>query len=255
MDEFIEDEIETSDLRIPASRLTSRVYGGMWGRKELFSVAVGSVSVAVLALLFVTLVLPARTSYAGAKNEQVATEDKLVVARERYGSISSTESQVEKLVASAETFEANYLPLEAVGRTSLYQRLNFLIQKNQLRATQGPEYSAIEPKQGESQTNAVQPGSGKSQGIFPGLYVTMTVEGSYRNIRKLISDIETGDQFIVITAVAIEDGGGMAGTVDVGSDPTFADPSQRQSSSDGSMVSLKIELAAYFRRADSGVER
>ena len=44
----------------------------------------------------------------------------------------------------------------------------------------------------------------KFQSIFPGVYVTTTIEGSYQNLRRFIREIETSEQFIVISAVELE---------------------------------------------------
>jgi hypothetical protein len=107
----------------------------------------------------------------------------------------------------------------------------------------------------------------------------MTVEGPYANVRRFIQDIETGSEFIVVSAVEIEpsdaeekQGQTNPGAVDpdgmpAGSAPStgFSPganrmqpnqpmaiqpnlPSSARGKTHGSIVSLKMEMAAYFRR-------
>jgi hypothetical protein len=47
-------------------------------------------------------------------------------------------------------------------------------------------------------------GRSKFRSIFPGVYVTMTLEGSYQNLRRFIREIETGSEFVIISSVELE---------------------------------------------------
>jgi hypothetical protein len=101
----------------------------------------------------------------------------------------------------------------------------------------------------------------------------MTVEGSYQNIRRFIREIETGSDFVVVSAVELEPSDTEGST-----DKQPGDPSQPGAASDpnsglpiglsgkpiqnagtqtsprnkgkthGEVVSLRLEMAAYFRR-------
>src|SRR5207248_9039441 len=42
------------------------------------------------------------------------------------------------------------------------------------------------------------------QSVFPGIGVTLTVEGTYPNLRRFIRDIEADNQFVVINTVELE---------------------------------------------------
>lgn len=238
-------------------RLPHRVYSGMWGRTEIVAVALGGLAIIATVIVFVSLVLPARKRLSDARSEQAALEQQVNSARERYGKITSTEEQVARLVQSASDFENSYLPFDSIGKTALYQRLNTLISNYNLVNTSGPEYTPLEVIQANGATEG-DGGREKYRSIFPGVYVTMTVDGKYADIRRFISDIETSEQFVIISAVGLEpseQGGKKTGT---GSEqgrtdeqPAMSPPVYPQRSARrGDTVSLKIELAAYFRRQD-----
>ena len=71
--------------------------------------------------------------------------------------------------------------------------------------TSGPDYAPLEiaDNQGGNQ-NEAERGRAKYQSIFPGVYVTTTVEGSYQNLRRFIREMETSNQFVVISAVELQ---------------------------------------------------
>ncbi len=119
----------------------------------------------------------------------------------------------------------------------------------------------------ENAQRARRQGSGEQsaqrvvQSIFPGIGVTLTVEGAYPNLRRFIRDIE-GDrrQFIVINTVELE------GVSDANAAEPFAPPVTNgavpgaqpppQAPTRGALVSLRLDMATYFRRAaaSSGAE-
>src|SRR5207237_3646324 len=79
---------------------------------------------------------------------------------------------------------------------------------NGLRNTAGPSYSQLDIVGTKAQ---VQPGAtaekqsnAKWQSIYPGIAVSVTVEGPYQNIRHFVRDIETSRQFLIINAVELE---------------------------------------------------
>jgi hypothetical protein len=103
----------------------------------------------------------------------------------------------------------------------------------------------------------------------------MTVEGSYQNIRRFIRDVETGNDFVVVSAVELEPSDAEArpqqqqqqnGQVQAapaanpnagfpgGAFPnsqlggSTAPTSRQKGKTHGEVVSLRLEMAAYFRR-------
>lgn len=242
--------------------LPHKVYAGMWGKPEIAAVALGGLAVIATIVVFVALVLPARKGLADAKAEQAALEQQVNSARDRYGKITSTEEQVAKLVRSASDFENAYLPFDSIGKTALYQRLNTLIANYNLVNTSGPEYTPLEVMQANGAKDGGDGGREKFRSIFPGVYVTMTLDGTYADIRRFISDIETSEQFVIISAVGLEPSEGVRkeaaspqteapegkSTTQFSGPPA---PSSQRGVKRGDTVSLKIELAAYFRRSDA----
>ena len=128
----------------------------------------------------------------------------------------------------------------------LYEELNQLIIKNNVKNTSGPTYTALDPT-GTKST------SGKSvttkwQSFYPGTAVMVTVEGEYQNVRRFIRDIERSRQFVVINEVELqrasqnnapasaEEGGGGAAVAGAGSGTR------------GSLVTLQLNMATYFQR-------
>lgn len=189
---------------VPKNR-PRKIYGGMWGRAEVSTVALGLLAILSTILLFVLVVLPAQKELEKNQAESARLEAERATAQSKYGSITSTQEQVAKIVGSANDFEARFLPVASNGRAGLYQNINGLIAAYNLINTSGPEYAPLEigdQNRGQQQSETEQ-GRAKYQSIFPGVYVTMTVEGSYQNLRRFVRELETSNQFIVISAVEL----------------------------------------------------
>lgn len=263
-----------------------KVSGGMWGPLEIGAVAVGAVALLAATLAYFFFVLPSNRELARNRSEADRLEAELISARAKYGEITTTESQVAKIVSSVDDFEMNYLPSVTTGQSGLYQRLNGLIAAYGLVNTNGPDYAPLEPAdQNAGQQTDEEKGRSKFRSLYPGVYVTTTVEGSYQNIRRFIREIETGREFLIVSSVELAPSDTEKKDKDTGSQPQTAgnpgdvyapanpnlktQPGQNfppgvnpnfvqaqsqgtQRKSQGKMhgetVSLRIELAAYFRR-------
>jgi hypothetical protein len=277
---------------VPRNR-PRKIYAGMWGQTEIATVGVGMLAILTVILLFIFLVLPGKKELERNRAERDRLERELTAARARYGTISSTEEQVARLVASANDFEARFLPIAANGKTALYQRINGLISAYGLVNASGPDYAPLEITNSGSGSQSSEEDSGRAkfQSIFPGVYVTMTVEGSYQNLRRFIREIETSGQFVVISAIEIEPSdnsekenqptgtqarinnvqispavqnnpniqyppavqnnpygaAGVPGQNPV-QPPAQPRPKSARGKTHGETVSLRLEMAAYFRR-------
>ncbi|HLM61402.1 MAG TPA: hypothetical protein VK308_11405, partial [Pyrinomonadaceae bacterium] len=179
---------------------------------------------------------------------------------------------------SVNDFETRYLRNPLLDKTSLYQRINGLISAYGLTNTSGPDYAPLEISSGNrsGQETEGERGRTKFQSLFPGVYVTTTVEGSYQNLRRFIREIETSQQFVVISAIEFEPAENEEEKPDP-SKPTQASINQVQinpmnpngfpqnptytqtvpqsqqprinrGKTRGETVSLRLEMAAYFRR-------
>lgn len=263
---------------VPKNR-PRRIYAGMWGQAEIATVGLGLLAVLTVILVFVFLVIPAKKELEENRARTKRIEQELFSMRDKYGSITSTEQRVAELVNSVNDFESRFLRYPTNGKTELYQRINGLIGAYGLINTTGPDYVPLEvdPRQTVS-VSGTESGKAKFQSLFPGTYVTMTVEGSYQNLRRFIRDIETSQQFIVVSAVEFEPAEGeskgnsaqttqasinqveitpnIPGTniVDPNAPtvPLNVQGAQRapRGKTHGETVSLRLEMAAYFRRPD-----
>ena len=173
------------------------------------------------------------------------------------------------------------MPTQSNGQAALYQRLNGLIRAYGLENTSGPDYAPLDPASlnpGQQAEN--EKGRTKYRSLYPGVYVTTTVEGSYQNLRRFIREIETGRDFVVISAVELapSDTEGQKQTEKtnpstdanplnpnpIGAKPNGKGivpvtgpnlkpgqpqgPPQAKGKAHGETVSLHLEMAAYFRR-------
>lgn len=192
------------ELNIAPKNRPRKIYGGMWGPAEIATVGVSLLAVLTVVLLYLFYVIPAKKELERNRAERDRLETELKTAKSRYGDITSTEQGVARLVSSVSDFETRFLPIASNGRTSLYQRINGLIGAYGLVNTSGPDYSPLEIAGGRTNQAEQENGRSKFQSIFPGVYVSMTVEGSYQNLRRFIREIETSNQFVVITSVQLE---------------------------------------------------
>jgi Tfp pilus assembly protein PilO len=259
---------------VPANR-PRKVYGGMWGPAELVTVAFAMVALFIVAMVYIFMVAPANRELETARARQENLKRELIQAQSKYGDITNTETHVAKLMSSVDDFESRYLPVASNGRTSLYQRINGLIAGHGLVNTSGPDYSPLETiDQNSGGQTEEESGRAKYRSLFPGVYVTMTVEGSYQNIRRFIREVETGNDFVVVSAVELEpsdterpeqpSGPSQSGQVmnqnpnlppgfqNNPTGPVQSAPAPRQKGkTHGEIVSLRLEMAAYFRRPNA----
>lgn len=283
-DDTIVIEKPTQVEIIPNNR-PRKVYAGMWGPIEVAAFGVSIIVLLAVFGLYMFFVAPSTRKLEETKAERDRLEQELASARSKYGDITSTESQVSKLVTSIGDFETIYLPVATNGRTSLYQRLNGLIAAHSLTNTNGPDYAPLELDEQQTGEQAGKAGGrAKYKSIFPGMYVTMTVEGSYQNLRRFIREIETGSEFVIISSIEIEPTETKKKEVDNTQPPEAQQPQQYnnpygsntmrafdprnpvsrppvqpvqqqqppaarpQGKTHGETVSLRLEMAAYFRR-------
>lgn len=261
------------------TRRPRKVYSGMWGVPEIAAVAASAMVLLLAILLYIFVVVPSNREVAKNKSEAERLAAELVSAQTKYGEITDTKTQVAKLLSSVSDFEARFLPAATNGRPSLYQRLNGLISAYGLTNTTGPDYQPLEPADEQKGNNQSEGERGRERfrSLFPGVYVTMTVEGSYQNLRRFIREIETGNEFVVVSSVELAPSDteqkkddptkpppqtaagqpagdprfGAAGNPTMVTQPTTGDVVRRQQGkTHGEIVALRLEMAAYFRRPD-----
>jgi hypothetical protein len=280
-------EVETNIAETAAPELAPippnrprKVYGGMWGPLEIGAVAAGALVMLAAMLAYFFFVIPSNRELATNKSKAGSLEAELISARAKYGEITDTETQVTKVLTSVDDFETRFLPAVSNGQNALYQRLNGLILSYGLINTTGPDYTPLEMiNQNSGQQSDEEKGREKFRSLYPGVYVTTTVEGTYQNLRRFIREIETGNEFIIVSAIELapsENEGQKEqrqnqvakqqvpnpammppGGLPPGINPMVAQQPQNQPQNQpmrprgkmhGETVALHIEMAAYFRR-------
>lgn len=269
-------------IEMVIARRPRKVYAGMWGSAEIAAVAVSTMALLTAILVYLLIVVPSSREVANDRSEADRLEVELISASSKYGEITTTEEQVGKLLTSVDDFETRFLPPAATGQTAIYQRLNGLIAAYGLTNTTGPDYAPLETADQKvaNQTDE-QRGRERFRSLFPGVYVTVTLEGSYQNLRRFIREIETGNEFVVISSIELEPSeteeqkapigapppqtaavrrpaidpkdpmAGMNNPVDpVMGAPVVAKPPAAKGKTHGEVVSLRLEMASYFRRAN-----
>ncbi|HEV2903992.1 MAG TPA: GspMb/PilO family protein, partial [Pyrinomonadaceae bacterium] len=116
------------------------------------------------------------------------------------------------------------------------------------RNTAGPTYTQLEPigSKGQVQptTSAEKQTNAKWQTIYPGIAVSVTVEGPYQRVRRFVREIESSRQFLIINEVELES---------VMQSGVATDPSTPGGATGGraTLVSLRLEMATYFHRPEA----
>jgi Tfp pilus assembly protein PilO len=226
------------------------------GLPELIGLAGAAVMALLVIFAYFYFYLPANSRLKSAELERTRLQGQRQAFGDQVRENESTRETVDKIDASLKEFESNWLPVSGPGRMSLYTVLNTLIKNNGLRNTAGPTYSPLEPigtKQGVQPTlTAEKQSNAKWQSIYPGISVSVTVEGPYQNVRHFVRDLESSRQFMIINAVELERVS-QSGTQDqsfpaMQPDGRLATP---LAGTRGSLVSLRVDLATYFQRSDT----
>ena len=265
-------------IDVPPKNRERKVYAGMWGTTELVTVGVAMLAILTSLLVFILLVLPAQRELDNNIAKRQELDKQLATANSRYGNITTTEERVAQLIGSVDSFESQYLSVETVGKSALYQQINGLISAYGLTNTTGPDYAVLEVNDPNRNTQQAEEQKGRSKAIsiYPGMYVTMTLDGSYQNLRRFIREIETSNQFVVISSIQLEPSENKEKENDptkapqaviyqqpqsanpIGQNPSYQPQTipQQQAQTEkvdrgktrGETVTLRLEMAAYFRR-------
>ena len=231
---------------------------------------IGLVAAALLALITVFayfyFFVPSHSRLNSARLERDRLQGQLQASQKNVQETTSTSKAVNDIDASLENFENKWLAARDTGRMSLYTTLNNLIRSNGLRNTAGPSYTALDPlgtkQQVQPTASAEKQSNAKWQTIYPGIAVTVTVEGPYQKVWHFVRDLETNRHFLIINAVELESVthfGAVTESPETEPVPTVnrngrgAPPVAASDSSKGrdALVSLRLDLTTYFRQGGS----
>ena len=238
------------------------------GMPELIGLAGAAVLALITIFAYFYFLVPAQSRRTSNQLERDRLQGQLRATQTNFDRDASTKTSVDKINASLEDFEGNWLAAPDSGRMSLYAELNNLIRSNGLRNTSGPGYMTLEPlgskKLIQPSATATQQSNAKWQTIYPGVAVTVTVEGPYQSVRRFVRDLEISRQFLVINSVELE-GVTQSGAIEnlptpassVASRPSIGaarapgPPVSQPPARGGTLVSLRLDMATYFRRAET----
>lgn len=223
--------------------------GKMFGLAEVVAL-VGSCFVLTLVLLsYLYFLVPARSKVASLKSDRQQTLTNLETLDKLVGKETNSKENVDRIATSLNDFESKHLLRVDQGRLDLYEELNQLILKNNVRNTSGPTYTTLDP----SGTKAT---SGKTvvtkwQSFYPGIAVMVTVEGEYQNVRHFIRDVERSKQFVVINEVELQRASQNNAPVSAPADESGG--TGAGSGTRASLVTLQLNMATYFQRPGAEV--
>ncbi|MGH9969829.1 MAG: GspMb/PilO family protein [Pyrinomonadaceae bacterium] len=235
------------ELKARFQRLRVSRKDGMFGLAEILALGGSAVILITVLFSYVYFLVPARSRIQALQLERSRLQNLLRSSHDVMRQGQDTQSMVDKITGSLTDFEDNRLPSRNRGRMGLYDELNQLIRKNGLRNTSGPSYTPLDSLGSKASTTGSKSASTKWQSVYPGISVSLTVEGSYQNLRRFIRNLESSKQFIIINAVELERATETNNTVLTESEAEATSGSSGR----GSLVSLRLDMATYFQR-DNG---
>lgn len=235
--------VDKDFIRARFERLSFFRQGGMFGPAEVIALA-GSFLILIMVVVgYLYFQMPARSRLERLQLERSRLQTQLRSSNDIMLQGQTTESAVQSIAQSLDSFENNKLLGAGQGRMSLYDALNAMIRKNSLRNTSGPTYTPLDPAGAKTATGGTKANT-KWQSVYPGVAVSVTVEGQYQNLRRFLRDLETTKQFVIINTVELER-----------SSETNSQVSTEDGSAEGarsSAVSLRLDMATYFQRGGAG---
>lgn len=234
-------------IRIRVESLRRAPKLGILGLPEIIALGISFLLLAILIFTYFYLYVPAHTRQVRSLEQRESLHKRVRDAQTGFNVNASTGATVAEIDKSLQDFEETKLSPGEEGRMAIYQELNELIRRNALRTTGGIKYSPLDAlgEQTGTSPQSTRTGSAKWQSIYPGLGVSLTVEGQYSNVRRFVRDIEASRQFVVINAVELEGANDAVARTAI---PTEGGAPGTTAAPPSSIVSLRLEMAAYFRR-------
>jgi Tfp pilus assembly protein PilO len=235
---------------------------GAIGLPEFVALALSALLLLAAVMAYLFLLVPARSRTAALETERGDLQRLLQSQQTDISGSKNTEQRVSDIISSLERFEIEHLGQASSGTKTVVEELNRLILKNNLRISGGVNFRQLQeavpgadgttPRARRPSSSGDETGQRVEQSVFPGIGVALTVEGTYPNLRRFIRDIEADRQFVVINSVELEgvtDSNAAESPAAPGAQPGAA--AQPQTTSRSALVSLRLDMAAYFRRAAS----
>ena len=222
------------------------------GLPEAAALAAAALLLVAAVFSYLFLLVPQRLRAQSLATDRADLERLLKSTNTVIGESKSTQQSVGEILGSLQNFEIEHLGEgSGGGLRNVVGELNRLIIKNKLRISGGVNYTQLQEIVPGAETKAQRSraeegGTRIVQSVFPGIGITLTVEGGYQNLRRFVRDVEADRQFVVINTVELEGVTDSGASAAVGpADGTAKNPTPAR----GTAVSLRLDMAAYFRRA------
>jgi Tfp pilus assembly protein PilO len=212
----------------------------MFGIAEIVALALSCLVLFLVLLSYLYFLVPARGRRSAVEADQIRLQQNLVKLRSIVDVAQNTQQRADAISTSLDRFETVSLVQPDEGRMALYGELNQLITKNGLRNTSGPSYTALDPI--GTKVTAGSSANTKWQSVYPGVGVSVTVEGSYQNLRRFIQDLERTKQFVIINEVELQRAENSS---------QIASATDTESGTRQSLVSLQLNMTMYFQRNET----
>ncbi len=243
-------------LRVRLEKLLGLNEQSIVGVPEVAALAASVVMLLAVGFAYFYSLTPARARLEDLQRKRTQLQTRLRDSQEGVKRNADTKSTVAEIGESLQNFESHYLAGRTQGRTALIDGLNSLIRRNNARVSTGFSFAALDALEVNDQTRSSTKTVAKGQTSFPGVAVSVTVEGQYANLRRLIRDIEANNQFIIINAIELQSVTDVAASR-VAPIP-FAAVTPGGTNAPGAMpgaaaarqtfVSLRLDMTDYFRR-------
>lgn len=232
--------------RLTVVRNTRRV--GTLGLPEIIALAAAALLLLLTLAAYSFYLVPQRNRLDALGQERARLEKRLHDADEVARTHKDKDAMVADIAQSLERFETGTLAERDASSTGIIEELNQKTAHNNLARAQFSftHQQEMTSEQLQQQQQRLLAGSGdtsaargrRRQSVFPGIDISLTVEGSYASIRRFIHDVEASRRFIVIDSVELE------GVTDAS-----ATRAAESNVGRNQLVSLRLDMSAYFRRA------
>jgi Tfp pilus assembly protein PilO len=219
-------------------RLRASRNQGMFGMAEILALSVSLLLLLVVVISYIYFLVPARSRLETLQQERARLQNQLRTSQNIIREGQDTQSTVTRITESLDSFQTYHLNNAVDGRMGLYGELNQLIRKNGLRNTSGPAYTPLVSSTAKQTPGGTKSASTKWQSVYPGIAVSLTVEGQYQNLRRFVRDLELSKQFIIVNTIELE----RATETN-----TAASIDPNAGAARNSLVSLRLEMATYFQ--------
>jgi Tfp pilus assembly protein PilO len=224
-------------------RLRASRNQGMFGMSEILALSVSVLLLLIVVISYLYFLVPARSRREALELERSRLQNQHRSSEEIIRKGTDTAGTVTKIVESLDSFQTYHLSNASEGRMGLYAELNQLIRKNGLRNTSGPAYTPLASSTAKQTPGETKSANTKWQSVYPGIAVSLTVEGQYQNLRRFVRDLEASKQFIIVNAIELE----RATETN-----TAASVDPNSSSARNSLVSLRLDMSTYFQQGANG---